>query len=122
MILLQRIILLQTGVTDEKLLQKAEEILLEIGQMYQVQDDYLDCYADPKTFGKIGNDIEENKCSWLIVKALELANNKQKMILKVIITNAVTCKNSILNKRIWVYLMSQLDCAKLSCVPKMILY
>ena len=33
--------------------------------------------------GKVGTDIEENKCSWLIVQALPRINEEQREILKV---------------------------------------
>lgn len=42
----------------------------------------MDCYGDPAITGKIGTDIEDNKCSWLIVKALELATSDQRNLLK----------------------------------------
>ncbi|CAO1945681.1 unnamed protein product [Urochloa humidicola] len=58
-----------------------KNILVEIGIYYQVQDDYLDSFGDPKFFGKIGTDIEEYKCSWLVVQALEHADENQKIIL-----------------------------------------
>lgn len=48
----------------------------------QAQDDYLDCYADPAVLGKIGTDIADNKCSWLIVQALELATAEQRRTLQ----------------------------------------
>lgn len=58
-----------------------KNILLEMGTYFQVQDDYLDCFGDPEFIGKIGTDIEDYKCSWLVVQALEHADESQKCIL-----------------------------------------
>ncbi|KAK9935838.1 hypothetical protein M0R45_012713 [Rubus argutus] len=58
-----------------------KNILVDMGVYFQVQDDYLDCFGDPETIGKIGTDIEDFKCSWLVVKALELCNEEQKKTL-----------------------------------------
>ena len=43
----------------------------------------MDCYGDPSVTGKIGTDIQEGKCSWLAVVALQRANAKQTNIMKV---------------------------------------
>jgi farnesyl diphosphate synthase len=48
-----------------------------------VQDDFLDCYGDPSVTGKIGTDIVDGKCSWLIVVAMQRANKEQKETLRV---------------------------------------
>tara|TARA_B100000524_G_scaffold3639_1_gene2342 strand:+ start:1423 stop:1788 length:366 start_codon:yes stop_codon:yes gene_type:complete len=47
-----------------------------------VQDDVLDCYGDPETIGKIGTDIKDNKCSWLINTALSICTPAQKKTLE----------------------------------------
>ena len=54
-----------------------------MGHLYNVQDDYLDCFGDTSQTGKIGTDIQNRKCSWLIVKALENANSSQSTVLNV---------------------------------------
>ena len=46
-----------------------------IGIAFQLQDDILDTFGDEKTFGKkIGGDILQNKKTFLLIKALELAD------------------------------------------------
>ena len=42
----------------------------------------LDCYGDPETIGKIGTDIKDNKCSWLINTALSICTPAQKKTLE----------------------------------------
>ncbi|CCG81894.1 Farnesyl pyrophosphate synthase [Taphrina deformans PYCC 5710] len=69
------------GVTDSKDLKQAENILVPLGEYFQVQDDYLDCYGDPAVTGKIGTDILDNKCGWLINKALQKASSSQRSAL-----------------------------------------
>jgi geranylgeranyl diphosphate synthase, type II len=46
-----------------------------LGIAFQLQDDYLDAFGDPKTFGKqVGGDIIENKKTFLYINALKLSN------------------------------------------------
>lgn len=47
------------------------------------QDDYLDLFGDPSVTGKIGTDIQDNKCSWLVVQCLQRASPEQRQILQV---------------------------------------
>ena len=52
---------------------------LHIGLAFQIQDDILDVYGDPKTFGKaIGGDICANKKTFLLLTALETADAESK--------------------------------------------
>lgn len=53
-----------------------------IGLAFQLRDDYLDVYGDPKVFGKkIGGDILCNKKTYLYINALRLADKEQRAVL-----------------------------------------
>lgn len=57
--------------------QAIAESGLAFGIAFQLRDDYLDVYGDNETFGKpIGGDIEENKKTWLSIRATEIALKK----------------------------------------------
>jgi farnesyl diphosphate synthase len=70
------------GLATEKNLKQAEDILIPMGEYFQVQDDYLDNFADPTVLGKIGTDIQDNKCSWLVNQALKIATPEQRQVLE----------------------------------------
>ena len=50
-----------------------------IGLAFQLQDDLLDVYGDPKVFGKaIGGDIVSNKKTFMLINAYQRANDAQR--------------------------------------------
>lgn len=52
---------------------------LNLGIAFQLQDDYLDAFGNPETFGKqVGGDIIENKKTYLYLKSMEFATEIQK--------------------------------------------
>ncbi len=54
-----------------------------LGIAFQLQDDYLDAFGDPETFGKqVGGDIISNKKTFLYLTALKLSNGRQREILE----------------------------------------
>lgn len=71
------------GVTSESAFKQSLDILIPMGEYFQVQDDYLDCYGTPEQIGKIGTDILDNKCSWLVNLALKKASPEQRKVLDV---------------------------------------
>ena len=51
----------------------------QIGLAFQLQDDLLDVYGDPKVFGKnIGGDITSNKKTYMLINAVNRANEAQR--------------------------------------------
>jgi farnesyl diphosphate synthase len=74
--------MIMSGIADAQLFAQAKEILLIMGEYFQIQDDYLDCYGKPEVIGKIGTDIQDNKCSWLVVQALSRATPVQLAVLR----------------------------------------
>ncbi|XP_035711098.1 farnesyl pyrophosphate synthase [Folsomia candida] len=69
------------GLVDGKLLNHIENVGLQLGEIFQAQDDFLDVYGTMTQTGKRGTDIAEGKCTWLICKAMEIANPEQREIL-----------------------------------------
>jgi len=56
---------------------------IELGLAFQLQDDYLDTFGDPETFGKqVGGDIIENKKTMLFLLAHELSGAEERKVLK----------------------------------------
>jgi len=67
--------------------QRNQNLLYEFGKKlgiaFQIQDDYLDAFGDPKKFGKQpGGDIKSNKKTFLIIQAMATADSSQKKELK----------------------------------------
>ena len=63
----------------------------QIGIAFQIQDDYLDAYANPDDFGKrVGGDIIANKKTFLLLATIERANYKQKEELINLLSNKVS--------------------------------
>ncbi|MFD2865038.1 polyprenyl synthetase family protein [Mucilaginibacter antarcticus] len=67
------------GGADMKDADLVAEFGENLGLAFQLQDDMLDVYGSPEKFGKqVGGDIIANKKTYLLIKALELADATQK--------------------------------------------
>ena len=69
----------------------------KLGLAFQLQDDLLDVYGDPKVFGKaIGGDITSNKKTYMLINAILRANNEQREeLIKLITTNNINKEKKI---------------------------
>ena len=71
------------GNASEENADRLYDFGINIGLAFQLKDDLLDVYGDPKEFGKnIGGDILSNKKTFLLIKALENSNKEQNATLK----------------------------------------
>ena len=62
------------GGADEEHAEHAYQFGRHLGIAFQLQDDLLDVYGDPAKFGKqVGGDILSNRKTFLLLKAMELA-------------------------------------------------
>lgn len=67
------------GGTGERNQHHIYEFGKNLGIAFQVQDDYLDAFGDPTKFGKqVGGDIIANKKTFLMIRAMEVANASSK--------------------------------------------
>ncbi len=83
---------LQTGAILGGAGERNQHLLYDFGKKlgiaFQVQDDYLDAFGDPKKFGKqVGGDILSNKKTFLLLHALETASPAQKKELQQLLAN-----------------------------------
>ena len=59
--------------------RKLYDFGMKMGLAFQLQDDWLDVYGDPKVFGKnIGGDILCNKKTYMLITALQQADDAQR--------------------------------------------
>ncbi len=60
----------------------------KLGIAFQIQDDYLDAFGDASLFGKeAGGDIKQNKKTFLLIRALEMANAEQLITLNALLAS-----------------------------------
>jgi len=80
------------GMEDATVYSVTKEICCIMGEYFQVQANVMDCFGDLRQSnhdddnhdhdGIVGNDIQSNKCTWLIVQALVKCTPKQRNTLE----------------------------------------
>ena len=67
----------------------------DLGLAFQIADDWLDTYSDPKVFGKAtGGDIVNNKKTWLLIKAIEKGGKEELLEAMAMPVDTVEQKNA----------------------------
>jgi geranylgeranyl diphosphate synthase, type II len=82
------------GKTSESDAKNLYDFGKNIGIAFQLQDDILDTFGNPATFGKkVGGDISQNKKTFLYLKALEITDSTNKKALLDWFSVATTSNN-----------------------------
>lgn len=92
---------MQMGAIIAKTSKENEDAIYNFGRYlgiaFQLQDDYLDAFGNPETFGKqVGGDILEHKKTYLYIKTLELGtSNEQSNLVNTILNKSISDKNKV---------------------------
>ncbi|XP_068620588.1 uncharacterized protein [Battus philenor] len=63
---------------DKQSFGHVDDICRDVGALFQMKNDFMDCFDEELETGKTGSDITEGKCTWLAVKSLERCNAAQR--------------------------------------------
>ena len=81
-----------------------------LGIAFQVQDDFLDAFGDPDKFGKqVGGDIIANKKTFLMIHAMEVASDQQKVELANLMQNSKIDPAEKINKVLTIFKDCKVD-------------
>ncbi len=98
---------------DESDLQILKNFALPLGKAFQVHDDIIGVFGEEKKLGKpIGSDLREGKKTFLISRALENGNEKEKNFLKNINGDKEISEEEILKARKIIERTGSLDYSK----------
>ena len=91
---------LQLGAFESLATEKDAKLIYEFGEKvgiaFQIQDDFLDCYAKQEDFGKrVGGDIISNKKTFLMLTALEKADAQQASRIENLMTSDTTDEQKV---------------------------
>jgi len=86
-----------TAGADEDVVADCGEIGEHAGLAFQIQDDLLDAVGDTSKFGKkVGGDIVEGKKTWLTIRALERADDTDRLLLRQILGSGTASESDVL--------------------------
>src|SRR5690606_24156921 len=95
---------------DKSLANKLYEFGCLVGIGFQIWDDYLDTFGETAAVGKIiGGDIIANKKTYLLIKALDLADEIDSKIINQLYNSATENETEKINRIINLFLKLEVD-------------
>ncbi len=84
------------GGASEQELELIESVILGMGRSFQLQDDLLELTSSPENMGKtLGSDLIAKKKTYLLIKAYQTADKKQRSLLDSMLTPDYILNNGI---------------------------